>query len=122
MPTRPRLLSLPSEVLDELDVRLRDSGFADYLAHATWLGERGHTIGKSAVYDYSKRHRARIEAGRGRAAPLPGPSEAVKRADQRIECLKVVAAMPLCDLNATSDDLKAAAADLHRWAYEAPAP
>ncbi len=119
MPKRPRLLSLPTNVIDGLDVRLRLSGFADFVGHAAWLTECGHPIGKSAIHAYATQHRARIDAGRGVAAALPGPSDTVKRADQRIECLKVVAALPLCDLNATGDDLKAAAADLHRWAYEA---
>jgi len=121
MPARSKLLSMPSNVLAELDDRLRTSGFSDFVGHSEWLASVGHPIGRSALHAYSMEHRVRILAGRRFARPVE-PIDPVKLADQKIECLKVVAALPLCDLNATGEDLKAAASDLHQWAYEPSSP
>lgn len=52
MPPRSKILTLPDVVRVELDRRLSENGFADYVALAEWLTEAGFPIGKSAVHRY----------------------------------------------------------------------
>ncbi len=62
MPPPSKLSQLPKDLLEELDARLRATGFGELVQHAEWLKSLGHDIGKSALGEYSLKHRDGIKA------------------------------------------------------------
>lgn len=113
MPPASRILTLPEEVIAELDDRLRASNFGDVVAHAEWLRSKGYDIGKTAVGQYSMRNRQRIRAS-GKAWSTTMGAAAAKIADQRIACLAVARQVePGADLERS----RQLAENLLNWAY-----
>lgn len=60
MGRRSKINGLPKDILEELDARLIDSGFANYRELAAWLKGRGHDICKSAVHCYGRKLEAQF--------------------------------------------------------------
>lgn len=60
MPSRNKVLGLPTEVKQELDRRLVASGFQGYDALAAWLLEQGYEISRSSVHRYGKEFGERL--------------------------------------------------------------
>ena len=52
MPQPAKIAALPADVLQELYVRVINSGFRDYHGHSEWLRSRGHDVGHTAVWRY----------------------------------------------------------------------
>ncbi|WP_165664404.1 phage protein Gp27 family protein [Metapseudomonas otitidis] len=63
MPPRSKVELLPQDVRDELDKRLRESGYGELVALSHWLKEtHGMFIGKSALGQYSSGLKAKDKA------------------------------------------------------------
>lgn len=62
MPTRSQVDLLPQEVRAELDSRLIQNGFGDYLALVEWLQEQGYEISKSSLHRYGQRFEDKVAA------------------------------------------------------------
>lgn len=63
MPPRSKVEQLPKDVRNELDQKLRDSGYADLVALSQWLKQtHGTFIGKSALGQYSLNLKAKDKA------------------------------------------------------------
>lgn len=62
MPPRSKIDQLPEDIKGELNTKLIDGGFANYVELAEWLTERGHAIGKSAVGVYGQNLQRRLNA------------------------------------------------------------
>ncbi|MDH1009315.1 DUF3486 family protein [Pseudomonas nicosulfuronedens] len=63
MPPRSKVEQLPKNVRNELDQKLRDSGYADLVALSQWLKQtHGTFIGKSALGQYSLNLKAKDKA------------------------------------------------------------
>src|SRR5690606_36058577 len=54
MPPRSKIEQLPDDVRAELDRKLIEDGFRNYVELAQWLTDRGHASGKSAVGAYGE--------------------------------------------------------------------
>lgn len=53
---KPRIIdTLPSNIRQELEKRITDSGFADYQKHTVWLNRQGIEIGVNTVRRYGKK-------------------------------------------------------------------
>jgi uncharacterized protein DUF3486 len=64
MAPRSKIDLMPKEIRDELDMRIVDGGFANYLALTKWLNDDGYKIGKTAVHLHGKKLEHRLEAVR----------------------------------------------------------
>ncbi len=53
MPPPSKVFLLPTEILDQLNARLRSNGYAELEQLSAWLAANGHRIGKSALGEYS---------------------------------------------------------------------
>lgn len=53
MPKARKIMQIPSNLREELNRRLRDSGYSGFVALSEWLKWLGHDIGKSAIHRYS---------------------------------------------------------------------
>lgn len=62
MPPRSKIEQLPDDVRAELDRKLIEDGFRNYVELAQWLTDRGHAIGKSAVGAYGQSLQRRLDA------------------------------------------------------------
>lgn len=62
MPTPPKIPRLPEPVRAELDRLLVQRAFSDYHGLATWLGEQGYEIGKSAIHNYGQGLKRKLAA------------------------------------------------------------
>lgn len=69
-----RFLNLPLAVQEEIAVRLRQSGYGNYVALAEELQRRGHKISKSSLHRYIQT--ARTDAEFLRAWALQHPVQA----------------------------------------------
>ncbi len=56
------LTELPSNVKQELNKRLLENGFSDYVALSDWLDEQGYSISKSSIHRYSKKFQKEHQA------------------------------------------------------------
>lgn len=82
MPLPSKIDLLDEETRRELEERIVANGFGGYVALADWLGERGYSIGKSAVGAYGQRLERRLaairtstEAARQIAAAAPDDAD-----------------------------------------------
>ena len=64
MAKRSEILKLPDEVRKDLDQRLRESAYGEYVWHAAWLDEQGYEISKSALHRYGQTLR-QVDASNG---------------------------------------------------------
>lgn len=62
MPPRSKIEQLPDDLRAELDRKLIEDGFRNYVELAQWLTDRGHAIGKSAVGAYGQALQRRLDA------------------------------------------------------------
>lgn len=62
MPRVRKITQIPLNLRDELDGRLRNSGYSGLVALSDWLKGLGYEVGKSAVHRYSVELRARDRA------------------------------------------------------------
>lgn len=62
MPAPSKIDQLDTDLRRELDERIIANGFGGYVALAEWLGERGYSIGKSAVGAYGQKLERRLAA------------------------------------------------------------
>lgn len=60
MPPRSQISLLPFEIKSQLDKRLVDGAFSNYVALAEWLRDQGFSISKSAVHNYGQEFEERI--------------------------------------------------------------
>tara|TARA_R110002095_G_scaffold215574_1_gene210180 strand:- start:892 stop:1239 length:348 start_codon:yes stop_codon:yes gene_type:complete len=70
MPARPKINKLPKEVKDELNKKLRESNYGEYIEIALWLRTLGHDASKSSVARYGKMLKAKDLAIDGLADAL----------------------------------------------------
>lgn len=54
MGRRSKILTLPPQVLEELNARLVQGGFQDYSGLSVWLAESGFVISKTAIHVHGK--------------------------------------------------------------------
>lgn len=52
MPARSKVSLLPKAVLQDLHLRVIESGFSDYEGHSAWLKSQGHDISHTSVWRY----------------------------------------------------------------------
>ena len=64
MAPRSKIDLMPKEIRAELDTRIVEGGFANYLGLTKWLNEKGYKIGKTAVHLHGKKLERRLEAVR----------------------------------------------------------
>jgi hypothetical protein len=95
MAPRSKMDLLPQNVRKEIDRRLFESNFSNYVALADELYARGHRISKSAVHRYGKELQRRVQLGRAQdqllaagigaelAAELTGDSTLIVVIDRR---------------------------------------
>jgi hypothetical protein len=62
MPQRSKIITLPDEVLGELNQKLLAGKFCDYSAMAEWLQEKGYAISRSALHRYGQGFEERLAA------------------------------------------------------------
>ncbi|MGD8389055.1 MAG: DUF3486 family protein [Desulfobacteraceae bacterium] len=53
---------LPEDVRKELEQKLIQGGFSDYVGLAEWLNEKGFEISKSSIHRYGQKFEERVEA------------------------------------------------------------
>ena len=76
MPQPAKIATLPTEVRDELHLRVIDSGFQKYHDHAEWLRSQGYDISHTAVWRYFRGIKKEVQkqltavAVSGQTAPL----------------------------------------------------
>ena len=124
---------LPAEVLEELNKRLVDQAFSDYIGLAAWLNEQGYGISKTAVHRHGSGLQAKMAKSMGKARErmeiakaLRGASDDEKSAlmeatemvamDQLMEMFEVVGDMEAGDRLSVVPKLVRAIADLNRSA------
>ncbi len=61
MPAPSKVALLPEDIREEFERRLVASGFSGYEAHSAWLATTGHPIGKSALGEFGKNYKKRLE-------------------------------------------------------------
>ena len=83
MPPRSTVELLPADVREELDRRLVETAFGSYEVHATWLGEKGHAVSKSALKRYGVRTKAAAAASAAAAHEIT--AKAIARARMATE-------------------------------------
>lgn len=57
-----RTEQLPGKVLNELNSRLAESGFGNFVELSAWLKSEGYNISKSSIHRYAQRLRKAKEA------------------------------------------------------------
>lgn len=93
MPPRSKIEQLPDDVRADLDRKLIEDGFSNYVELAQWLTERGHAIGKSAVGAYGQNLQRRLDAIRAsteaaRLIAQAAPDEADERSNAIISLVQ----------------------------------
>lgn len=53
MPKARKIMQIPQNIRDELNRRLRDNGYSDFVVLSEWLKWLGHDISKSAIHRYT---------------------------------------------------------------------
>lgn len=66
MPKRSTVLSLPPELLLELDGRIIEAGYGAYADHAAFLAGQGHALSVSALQRYGVALRAQLDPATAR--------------------------------------------------------
>ena len=124
---------LPAAVLAELNARLVDKAFSDYLGLADWLRAEGYQISKTAVWRHGSDLQAKMEKSMGKARErmeiakaLRGASDDEKAAlmeatemvamDQLMDMFEAVANLDTGERMAAIPKLVRAIADLNRSA------
>lgn len=62
MPQRSRVKELPPQIRKELNKRLIENSFSDYVGLAEWLNEQGYEISKSSVHRHGQELEKNLEA------------------------------------------------------------
>ena len=62
MPQRSKIITLPDEVLGELNQKLLAGKFCDYSALADWLQLKGYDISRSSLHRYGQGFEERLSA------------------------------------------------------------
>ena len=93
MPPRSKIEQLPDDVRADLDRKLIEDGFSNYVELAQWLTDRGHAIGKSAVGVYGQNLQRRLDAIRAsteaaRLIAQAAPDEADERSNAIISLVQ----------------------------------
>ncbi|MDO8778051.1 MAG: DUF3486 family protein [Burkholderiaceae bacterium] len=106
MPRNTSINSLPSDLQNQLRLRLLSTGFCQYEEHAEWLRGEGFAISKSAIHRYASAHATAIMAQQ-----QTGSSSTFVEA--RLRCLEVASS-----LNPSStSDLISDAEELLKWVF-----
>jgi len=84
MPKRLQVSQLPGPTLQELQSRLIENNFSNFVELSLWLKGEGHNISKSAIHRYSQEMKDSV------ASPESGRS-ASGDADLRMRCIEVAA-------------------------------
>lgn len=133
MAPRSAVALLPTEVIDQLNLRLVDQAFSDYDGLATWLQEQGYQVSKTAVWRHGSSLQQSMEKSLARARErmeiakaCRGASDDEKAAlmeaneivamDQIMDMFESVSDMELGDRMAAVPKLVRAIADLNRSA------
>ena len=62
MPQRSKIITLPEDVLGELNQKLLEGKFCDYSALAEWLQSQGFDISRSSLHRYGQNFEERLAA------------------------------------------------------------
>lgn len=62
MPQRQSVYGLPKEVKEELDKKLVESHFSQYVELEKWLRQEGYEISKSSIHRYGCKFKSQLEA------------------------------------------------------------
>ena len=62
MTARSKVAALPEDVRKELNRRIIESSFSNYLSHAEWVTELGHPMSHAAVHRHGSQLERKIEA------------------------------------------------------------
>jgi len=78
MPQRSKIITLPEEVLGELNQKLLAGKFCDYSALAEWLQSKGFDISRSSLHRYGQNFEERLAAITMATEQAKAVSEAAK--------------------------------------------
>lgn len=86
MPKRHLASQLPKPLLEELETRLKNNNHSDFSSLSDWLKEKGYSILKSALFNYSRKMRKLESAS--------ADDDHARDIGLRMRCLEVAVRVP----------------------------